>query len=84
MLSVTNQRAGTEKVRISLSQKEPDVTTGGNAQHKALGVTSWEVQIPRQDAFDRLSLSPGMKTAPGWGTAVCPTGAGLGLDLTGF
>ncbi|XP_063119687.1 transforming acidic coiled-coil-containing protein 2 isoform X42 [Rattus norvegicus] len=58
MLSVTNQRAGTEKVRISLSQKEPDVTTGGNAQHKALGVTSWEVQIPRQDAFDRLSLSP--------------------------
>lgn len=51
---------------------------------KALGVTIWEVQIPRQEGFAKLSHSPGMKTAPGWGTAVCPSGAGLGLDLTGF
>lgn len=25
---------------------------------KALGVTSWEVQIPRQEGFDKLSRSP--------------------------
>lgn len=32
---------------------------------KALGVTSWEVQILRQEGFVKLSHSPGMKTAQG-------------------
>lgn len=34
---------------------------------KALGVTSWEVQIPGQKGLLQLRHSPGMRTAAGWG-----------------